>query len=333
MLYVLYALILAVIFVNGLTDAPNAITCVVSTGALPYHKAVQLAAVCNLLGILVMGLLNASVADTVSNIVSLDYTHPSGSVAVLCATMAAIVLFGTIAWYFGIPTSESHALVAALTGAAVAQGQFAAINPNAWGKILIGLAVSLVMGLGFGRLVTQLFKKPFLKASDKAFYQVQIMSGAGMAFMHGAQDGQKFIAIFVMARLLAKGQPHVISPTLHEHWPVMLLCAAVMAAGTMAGGRRIITNIGTKMVNLRAYQGAAADIGGALCLLLATVWGIPVSTTHTKTAAIMGAGKGAAGGKLDHSVVRNLFFAWIITFPACAAIGYVAASAFLRHLA
>jgi len=325
----LFILVLAVVFVNGWTDAPNAITCIVSTGTLSFHKAVRMAAACNLLGILVMGYINASVADTVTGIVRLDYSRPEESVAVLCGAMTAIVLFGVAAWYFGIPTSESHALIAALTGAAVAQGRWEAVNPAAWGKVLYGLGLSLVLGLSFGWMFTRLLGGLLRRGGGRAADTAQIVSGAGMAFMHGAQDGQKFVAVFVLADFLAKGKPPEAAVTLRGHIPEMVLCGAVMALGTIVGGKRIIAHVGGRMVELQKHQGACADLGGSLCLLLASLWGIPMSTTHAKTTAIMGAGL-AGGTAADFKVMGGIFATWLFTFPVCGMIGYLAAGFFAR---
>jgi len=331
MYWLVHALVLGVVFVNGWTDAPNAITCIVSTGALRYGKAVRMAAVCDLLGILLMGLVSTSVADTVTGIVRLDPARPNQAVAVLCAAMAAIILFAVTAWFFGIPTSESHALIAALTGAAMAQGRLSAVNLSVWGKVLWGLGLSLVAGFGLGWLVTKALGGALRKAGDRALNTAQILSGAGMAFMHGAHDGQKFIAVLILANCLSRGTTAPSPIALHNYIPAMLLCAGVMALGTLAGGRRIIASVGGKMVSLQKYQGACADISGALCLLMASLFGVPMSTTHTKTTAIMGAGLAAGGGRLDLGVVRGMFIAWLFTFPVCGMIGYLAAS-LLMHL-
>lgn len=326
MLLLLICLVVLVVFVNGWTDAPNAITCMVATGVLSYKKAVRLAAVCNLAGLLVMGGLNAAVANSIAGLIRLDASNPQQAAAVLCGAMAAVVLFAVGAWFFGIPTSESHALVAALTGAALAMGNPSAINPGSWAKVLWGLGFSLVLGLFLGWGITKLLKGPLGKASEKTLNRIQIFSGAGMAFMHGSQDGQKFVAIFVMARCLAGGLEFTAQIRLQEHFPELFICAFLMALGTMAGGKRIISHVGNKMVHMQKYQGACADLGGVLCLFLASVQGIPMSTTHTKTTAIMGAGIAAGSGQLNFSVVRRMLMAWLITFPVCAMLGYLIAA-------
>ena len=148
-----------------------------------------------------------------------------------------------------------------------------------------------------------------------------------MAFMHGAQDGQKFIGVFLLGVCLAQGKLPQSAFTIPV-W-MMLLCSAVMAAGTMMGGERIINTIGKDMVQLDKRQGIAADIAGVLCLLFASLWGIPVSTTHVKTTSIMGVGLANHAKGMDKGIVKEMFLTWIITFPCCGIIGYLAAGIFM----
>ncbi len=325
----LIAMVVAVVFVNGWTDAPNAIACCVSTGALPYKQAVKLAAICNLAGIVVMSFINSSVADTITGIIQLDLARPLHSVAALCAAMASIVLFAVAAWYFGIPTSESHALIAGLTGSAIALGTANAVNMAAWLKVLAGLVISLVLGFGSGYVVSKLLAPGLARTHGKTADWVQILSASGMAFMHGAQDGQKFLAVFLMAQAVAVGQ----SVSSGKASLLAMICvASVMALGTLTGGKRIISHIGGKMVALEKAQGACADIGGAICLLAASLTGIPMSTTHTKTTAIMGAGAATGEGKVHWSTVRGMILAWMITFPVCGMLGYLLTSLLIRFI-
>ena len=201
-------LTLAVILVNGWTDAPNAIATAVSTGALPFRRAVRLAAVCNLLGVVCMTCLNASVAETIYTIA--DFGPDTGdALTALCAALLAIVLWATAAWRFGIPTSESHALVAGVTGAAAAlQGGLSNVQPAAWAKVLLGLLLSVGLGFLLGRrcagLVRRLF--PLGHSTDRLFRRLQVPGAAAMAFLHGAQDGQKFMGVFLLSAALAQGR-------------------------------------------------------------------------------------------------------------------------------
>ena len=318
-------LTLAVILVNGWTDAPNAIATAVSTGALPFRRAVRLAAVCNLLGVVCMTCLNASVAETIYTIA--DFGPDTGdALTALCAALLAIVLWATAAWRFGIPTSESHALVAGVTGAAAAlQGGLSNVQPAAWAKVLLGLLLSVGLGFLLGRrcagLVRRLF--PLGHSTDRLFRRLQVPGAAAMAFLHGAQDGQKFMGVFLLSAALAQGRRDT-ETFLIPLW-LMVLCALCMAAGTSIGGRRIIDTVGRDMVPLGPRQGFSADLAGALCLLLCTLLGLPVSTTHAKTAAILGVGAAEDRTSVDRRVARSILITWLFTFPGCGLIGFCAA--------
>lgn len=325
-------LTIGVIFVNGWTDAPNAIATCISTRALSPRPAIILAAIFNLLGVYVMTLINSTVAMTIYNMVDFGENSQQALVA-LCAALTAIVLWSVVAWYFGIPTSESHALIAGLSGAAIAlQGGLGGVNFSEWIKVLYGLFFSTVLGFVMGffsnRLIEFLFKKTDRRRTGPFFIWAQIVASAAMAFMHGAQDGQKFIGVFLLGINLASG---VATGTAMQIplW-LMFLCALVMGVGTSVGGYRIIKSVGMDMVKLNAQQGFASDAAGAGCLLVSSLTGIPVSTTHTKTTAIMGVGASRRVRSVNWSVVKELVLTWILTFPGCGLIGYLMARLFLR---
>lgn len=323
-LFITVLLTLGVILVNGWTDAPNAIATCVSTRAMPPKAAILMAAVFNFLGVLVMTLLNATVAQTIYNMV--DFGGNAGEATLgLCAAMLAIVLWATLAWWFGIPTSESHALIAGLSGAAIAMHNgFAGINGGEWVKVLYGLGLSTVLGFVMGFITakaTQWICRGMDRRRTKGFFEkAQICGGAAMAFMHGAQDGQKFMGVFLLGAFLAAGRTDVTSFTI-PLW-LMVLCSLVMSLGTSIGGLRIIKAVGMNMVKLETYQGFSADLAAAGCLLLSSLTGIPVSTTHTKTTAIMGVGAARRISSVNWGVVREMLYAWVLTFPCCGLIGY-----------
>lgn len=331
MLFVSTVLTLGVILVNGWTDAPNAIATCVSTRAIGVRKAIIMAAVFNFLGVLVMTAVNKSVAMTIYNMVDFGGDAHLSLIA-LCAAMAAIVIWATAAWYFGIPTSESHALIAGLSGAAVAiQNSFSGINFSEWVKVLYGIFFSVALGFLLGFLsskLTVLFcrRKNRMKL-DHFFSGAQIAGGAAMAFMHGAQDGQKFMAIFLLGAAFSGGNAAVSSFEVPV-W-LMVLCSAVMGIGTSIGGYRIIKSVGMDMVKLKPYQGFAADFGASMCLLVSSLTGMPVSTTHTKTTAIMGVGAARRFKNVDWGVAKDLVLTWICTFPGCGLLGYALAKLFL----
>ena len=330
-LLVTVLLTLGVIFVNGWTDAPNAIATCVSTRSMGPRAAIMMAAVFNFLGVLVMTMVNATVAMTIYNMVDFHGDSHQALVA-LCAALFAIVLWAVAAWYFGIPTSESHALIAGISGAAIAlQNGWGGINGGEWVKVLYGLALSTVLGFVSGWVVvklTALVCRGFDRRKTNRFFRgAQIGGGAAMAFMHGAQDGQKFMGVFMLGVFLANGQGEVNEFQLPV-W-LMLLCSVVMALGTSIGGYRIIKAVGMDMVKLEKYQGFAADTAAAGCLLLSSLTGIPVSTTHTKTTAIMGVGAAKRLSSVNWGVVKDMVLTWVLTFPGCGVIGYLMAKLFM----
>ncbi len=331
MLMVSTVLTLGVILVNGWTDAPNAIATCVSTRAIGVRKAIIMAAIFNFLGVLVMTSINASVAMTIYNMVDFGGDAQISLIA-LCAAMAAIVIWATAAWYFGIPTSESHALIAGLSGAAVAiQNSFSGINGGEWIKVIYGIVLSTLLGFVLGFLTSKLtvlcFRRSNRLKAERFFSGAQVAGGAAMAFMHGAQDGQKFMAIFLLGAAFSNGQADATSFVVPV-W-LMVLCSAVMGLGTSIGGYRIIKSVGMDMVKLKPYQGFAADFAATLCLLLSSLTGIPVSTTHTKTTAIMGVGAARRVRNVNWSVVKELVLTWVFTFPGCGLLGFGMAKLFL----
>ena len=331
-LCVITILILGVILVNGWTDAPNAIATCISTRSIHPKKAIIMATFFNFLGVFVMTLLSSTVAETIYNIANFG-NNPSNALLALCAGMVAIVLWAVIAWFFGIPTSESHALIAGISGAAIAiQHGISGININEWKKVLLGLILSAILGFAFGYIITKIIEKICKnfdrRKTSKFFKKTQIMGGGAMAFMHGAQDGQKFIGIFLLGISLANG----ISNTGTFEVPIwlMLLCSATMTLGTSIGGYKIIKTVGLKMVKLEPYQGTAADLAGSFCLLFSTLSGVPVSTTQTKTTAIMGVGAAKRLSNVNWKIVKNMMMAWVITFPACGILGYITTFIFMK---
>ncbi len=331
-LMVTVILTLGVILVNGWTDAPNAIATCISTRSMSPRPAIVMAAVFNFLGVLVFSLVNAKVAETIYNMVDFRGDSHEALVA-LCAAMVAIVLWATAAWWFGIPTSESHALIAGISGAAIAlQRGIGGINPAEWVKVIYGLVLSVVMGFVGGVLVVRLVElifRGFNRRKTYSFFKyAQIAAAAGMAFMHGAQDGQKFMGVFMLGVFLAQGQAGVTIFTI-PLW-LIFLCSAIMALGTSIGGMRIIKSVGMDMVKLETYQGFSADMMGTVSLLTANFLGLPVSTTHTKTTAIMGVGAAKRITSVNWGVVKEMMMAWILTFPGCGLIGFLMAALFMR---
>jgi len=317
--------------VNGWTDAPNAIATCVSTRAMSPRSAIIMAAIFNFFGVLFMTIVNATVAQTIYNMVDFG-GDPHEALIALCAALFAIVAWATAAWAFGIPTSESHALIAGVSGAAIAlHNGFSGINGGEWVKVLYGLGLSTLLGFVMGWVtvkLTELICRRMDRRKTSGFFQgAQVCGGAAMAFMHGAQDGQKFMGIFMLGIFLAKGQGNVTNFVI-PIW-MMILCSAVMGLGTSIGGYRIIKAVGMDMVKLEQYQGFSADLAAAGCLLISSLTGVPVSTTHTKTTAIMGVGAAKRLSSVNWGVVNEMVLTWVLTFPGCGLIGFLMAKLFI----
>ena len=315
--FLLGGVVLAVIFVNGWTDAANSITTVVASGTLRFRTATALAAVCELAGLVLLSLLCPTVAETVYSMVDLG-SDPAAALTALQAALLSIVLWAALAWRLGLPTSESHALIAALTGASAAlHGDLSGVNAGAWVRVIAGLALSTLLGALFGRFAARSVKAAPL--SPIWARRGQIACAGGMAFLHGAQDGQKFLAIFLLLRALERGETahrFTVSPGL------ALLCALVMALGVACGGRRIIATVAHGLDGLNAAQRLAADVTGIVCLLAASLLGLPISTTHTRVSILFGAGSTAALSRRGKGAALRVLAAWLVTFPACGLLAW-----------
>jgi PiT family inorganic phosphate transporter len=326
-LVVVVILVCASIFVNGWTDSPNEIATVVSTRVLSPRFAIGFGAVFNLLGVLLMG---TAVASTVANIV--DIGTGSDALVTLGAAQLSIVIWAVSAWRYGIPTSESHALIAGLMGAGMSLN---GVDAFQWGpiqKVLIGLAVSTFVGFVLGFLATRLIellcRRVSRRPANKFFSGGQVVSAAFMAFSHGAQDGQKFMGVFYLALVIGGVYSFPAGSSMVIPFWIMLLCSLIMAIGTSVGGYRIIKAMGMDMVNLEKYQGFAAEIVASGAMIAATLFGIPLSTTNTKATAMMGTAASKGLSTVNWSIAKEMVVAWILTFPACLILGYVFATIF-----
>lgn len=292
----------------------------------------MMAAVFNFLGVYLMSMFNATVAETITKMVDFgDNSHEA--IVALSGALFAIVVWATLAWKFGIPTSESHALIAGLTGGAIAlHGGLEGVNGSEWVKVLYGLVISVILGFVLGyivcKIVVLLFRKVERRKTEGLFRWAQIFGAACMSFMHGAQDGQKFMGVILLSMFLINGQSSGAAVQMPA-W-LMLLCSAVMALGTSIGGKKIIKSVGMDMVKLEKYQGFSADIAASISLLISSVFGIPVSTTHAKTTAIMGVGAVKRVSAINFSVVKEMMLTWILTFPGCGLIGFLMTKLFIH---
>lgn len=324
-------LTLLVILVNGSTDAPNAIATCVGTRSLKTHFAIMLSAIFNFSGVFIMTLLNSSVAETITKMVDFGSDNKRAIIG-LSASLFTIIFWAILAWFFGIPTSESHALIASLSGSAIAiNNSIHGINFSEWVKVIYGLFISVALGFLLGfiicKLVTLLFKNVNRKTSEKVFKYSQIVGSAFTSFMHGAQDGQKFIGVLLLC--IALGNNSKLEK-INVPFSLMIITALIMALGTSIGGKKIIKSVGLDMVQLEKYQGFSADIASSLTLLFCSHFGIPVSTTHVKTTSIMGVGVVKKLSSINLLVVKDLVLTWVLTFPACAILGFLATKFFLK---
>ena len=321
--WVITVLVTGVMFVNGCTDAPNSIATCISTRCLTPNKALTISVIFNFLGILIMTFINTTVAQTIFNIADFgDNTHYA--LIALCAALSAIVCWSIMAWALGVPTSESHALIAGLTGASIAiRKGISGINFGEWQKVIYGLIVVNILGFVSGLLITKFIEKicknQDRRKANKFFHKLQIVGAASMSFMNGAQGGQKFMGVFLLGAMLATGSTERFSIPI---W-LAIYCAIFTAAGAIIGGKKIIKTVGMKMVKLEKYQGASADIASTCCLLGASLVGIPLSTTHVKTTAIMGVGASRGLARVNWNVARSMVLTWIFAFPGCGLLGYL----------
>lgn len=333
MLGVIVVLCIGATMVNGATDAPNAIATVVGTRAMPAGRAIAMAAICNFIGLVGITAISTAVAGTIFGMVDFGGDNHAALVA-LAAAMVAIIVWGVAAWALGIPTSQSHSLIAGITGAAIAlQGGLGGINAEQWIKVIYGLVISTVLGFGTGWLFVRLIKKAcagFDRAGTTRFFKwAQIVAGAGVAVLHGAQDGQKFLSLAMLAVML--GMYGTSDMQGFPLWLIVLISLA-MSLGTAVGGRKIIKSVGVEMVKMEQYQGFAACLSACFCIGLATFTGMPVSTTHTKTTAIMGVGAEKSLRGVKWNLAGRMVLTWVLTFPGCGFLAWAFTYLFLLFM-
>jgi PiT family inorganic phosphate transporter len=303
-------------FINGFHDAANSIATVVSTRVLSPGHAVIWAAFFNFIAAFGFG---TGVAKTVgSGMVDLRVV----TFGVIAAGLCGAITWNLITWYLGLPTSSSHALFGGYAGAAVAKAGTSAIIPAGWIKTIVFLVVSPVIGLilGLGLMVSfyWLFRRATPGRVDSLFRRLQLFSAAAFSLMHGANDAQKTMGIIAGALFTAG----YIS-TFHIPFWVVLAAHAAIGLGTLSGGWRIIKTMGSKITRLAPVGGCAAETGAALSILLATMLGVGISTTHTITGAIVGVGSVRRLSAVRWGVAAEIVWAWVLTIPAAGTVGAV----------
>jgi len=314
-------------FINGFHDAANAIATVVSTGVLPVRTAVLIAGAFNFIG----AITGTAVAKTIAG----GFADPAivTQTVVLAALLGAII-WNLITWWYGIPSSSSHALVGALAGAVVARGGVSAFKWSALvQKVLLPLVVSPLLGfiMAFTVMIGLTWTVRRLRPATvhRASRRLQLVSACMMALGHGSNDAQKSMGIIALAlaAFVAAGHSGLPSWMLPEgnripSW-VIVSCAAAIAFGTMAGGKKIIKTMGSKIIRITPLQGFAAETSGAITIFGASHFGVPVSTTHCINACIMGVGASKRISAVRWGVAGNILTAWVLTIPLSAAFAFV----------
>jgi PiT family inorganic phosphate transporter len=315
-LIVIFAL--AFDFINGFHDTANAIATSVSTRALSPRKAIILAASMNFIGALTF----TGVAKTITKDIVDPFALDNGSVIILAALIAAIA-WNLITWYYGIPSSSSHALIGSVAGAAVSAAGFDVLHYKGFLKILESLIISPFLALAVGFVIMSLFRFIFKNANltrtTKGFRMFQVVTAALQSFTHGTNDAQKTMGIITMALIAAN---YHTSDNIPE-W-VRIAAALSMGLGTSIGGWKIIKTVGGKIMKIRPVNGAAADLSSALVIFSATLLQLPVSTTHVISSSIMGVGAAQRVRGVKWGVAQRIVLTWVITLPVSALIaGFV----------
>ncbi len=338
--YIALIINFGVVFVNGWTDGPNSIATAVTTRAMTPKAAVIMCAVLNAAGVIVIGafssyisaLVGGDVSKTIANLVSWGTSTADQILCAIACGLLAIVVVSLVCTYFGFPSSQSNCLVGGITGAGLALmilGNSGAIGMNQWIKVIIGFFGSLILGflLGYGitLLIQVLFRKMTKGRSTRFFNVGQIVTSGMMSFMHGVQDGAKFLGISILiGAILAQSNGAVYSEALTAlsgTWWIYLPVAFFITAGTMMGGYNIIKTMGKGMATLKKYQAFATDIAASIALLLATFFGLPVSTGTVKSTAIMGGGAARSFRRVKWPVAGKMVMWGVIVFPASAIVG------------
>ena len=314
----LVALALAFDFMNGLHDAANSIATVVSTGVMRPQHAVLFAAFFNFVAILVFHLkVAATVGKGIVDPAVIDHY-------VVFGALVGAISWNGITWFFGLPSSSSHALIGGLIGAAVAKMGFSSLVSAGISKTVLFIFVSPIMGFVLGGLllvlVAWIFRRMAPSRIDRWFRRLQLVSAAAYSLGHGGNDAQKTIGIIWMLLIAAH-----VTPAGSDSPPiwVIIACYVAIGLGTFFGGWRIVKTMGQKITKLKPVHGFCAETGGAITLFIATYFGIPVSTTHTITGAIVGVGSTRKVSAVRWGVAGNIVWAWIFTIPASAFIAAI----------
>lgn len=340
--YIALIINLGVVFVNGWTDGPNSIATLVTTRTMKPKIAVIMCAVLNAIGVVLIGLFSSKisalvggdVSQTIANLVNFGSASVDQILCAIACGLTAIVIVSLICTVFGFPSSQSNCLVGGITGAGLALitlGCGGSISSSPWIKVLVGFAGSLVLGflLGYGlTLLIQVIFRKVTKGKSTRFFNVgQIVTSGLMSFMHGVQDGAKFLGISILigATLATAngGDYNATLQSLSGTWWIFVPVALFITLGTLMGGYNIIKTMGRGMAILKKYQAFASDIAASIALLIATFFGLPVSTGTVKSTAIMGAGAAKSFRRVKWPVAGRMVMFGVIVFPASALLGFL----------
>ena len=319
-LVVIIALALVFDYINGFHDAANSIATIVSTRVLSPRMAVLWAALFNFIAFLVF---STHVASNIAK--GVDNTKVTITLSLVAAGLVGAIVWNLITWWLGLPSSSSHALMGSLAGAAITKAGFGCLNAKVFRETGMFIVIAPVLGgiIGFVLMsaIRFLFGRFSQRSVDKNFRILQFVSAALYSLGHGGNDAQKTMGIIVMA-LIATGNLAAAAKGQSQHVPfwVVLACHLAMGLGTLSGGWRIVKTMGMKITKLQPVGGFAAETAGAITLALATFKGIPVSTTHTITGAIVGVGSTQKLSAVRWGVAGRIVWAWILTIPGAAAI-------------
>jgi inorganic phosphate transporter, PiT family len=314
-LYVIVGLAIIFDFINGFHDSANAIATVVSTKVLSPLAAVAMAAFFNFIAFTVFPL---KVARTMSyGVVDPDVINLN----VIGAALVAAIIWNLITWWWGLPSSSSHTLVGGLVGSAVASSGFGAVISSGVIKIVAFIFIAPILGMLMSYILSSIMMWVLRKTPpfsvDKTFRHLQLISASAFSLGHGGNDAQKSMGIIMTAMIIMGLTTKSADPPL---W-VILSCQSAIALGTLFGGWRIVKTMGQRITKLRPFEGFCAETAGSLTLFAATHWGIPVSTTHTITGAIIGVGSIKGVSAVKWGVTTKIFIAWIFTIPVSGIIG------------
>jgi PiT family inorganic phosphate transporter len=314
-LYIIVALVICFDFINGFHDSANSIACIVSTKVLSPFAAVCMAAFFNFIAFIVF---EPRVAATMGKgIVEADVLNLN----VIGAAVVAAITWNLITWWKGLPSSSSHTLVGGLVGAAIVSSGFGSVLTGGVIKIVAFIFIAPFLGFIFAHFLSSvimwIFRRVPAFTIDKLFRRFQLVSASAFSLGHGANDAQKSMGIILLALILTG---HATKQSAIPMW-VVLSCQGAIALGTLFGGWRIVKTMGQRITKLKPFEGFCAETAGAISIFVATHWGIPVSTTHTITGAIMGVGARKGASAVKWGVTRKIFIAWIVTIPVSGVIG------------